>query len=278
MALHHSLLSLLDQGESYGYELKGVFERSVGPQWGTLNIGHLYQVLDRLKRDGHVKVLRAEPQPRRPDRLIYAITESGRAELRAWLRNPSPPAAGYRDDLYLKLVAAARAGTEELTGVIRREREAQLGELHALRRLAAPEADALTALLTEGAALHVEARLRLLELAEQDTANLVAVSSSAGQRGAGEAEEPDGARRKGAGHGHDHHRVEDASAAGGGALAAHGAQPGRPPRLVLERAGEPPVRAIEGAEQLADDRHADRQAEQDHEVGPDARLGRLGEA
>src|SRR5919199_4190738 len=128
MALHHALLSLLADGESYGYELKGAFERSAGPQWGTLNIGHLYQVLDRLKRDRHVEVVRAEPQPRRPDRLIYAITDSGRAELERWLRTPSPPAAGYRDDLYLKLLAAARAGAQELAGVIRREREAQLAE------------------------------------------------------------------------------------------------------------------------------------------------------
>ena len=74
MPLHHALLSLLADGESYGYELKGAFERSVGAQWGTLNIGHLYQVLDRLKRDGLVEVVRAEPHPRRPDRLIYAIT------------------------------------------------------------------------------------------------------------------------------------------------------------------------------------------------------------
>jgi DNA-binding PadR family transcriptional regulator len=177
MALHHALLSLLADGESYGYELRGAFERSVGPQWGALNIGHLYQVLDRLKRDGHVAVVRAEPQPRRPDRLIYAITESGRAELERWLRTPSPPAAGYRDDLYLKLVAAARTGAEELAGVIRREREAQLAELHALRALRG--GDALAALLAEGAALRVEARVRLLELAEADAAALVAAARPA---------------------------------------------------------------------------------------------------
>ena len=51
MPLQHAVLSLLVDGPSYGYELKGAFERSVGPQWGALNIGHLYQVLDRLSRD-----------------------------------------------------------------------------------------------------------------------------------------------------------------------------------------------------------------------------------
>jgi DNA-binding PadR family transcriptional regulator len=175
--LHHALLSLLADGENYGYELKGAFERSVGPQWGALNIGHLYQVLDRLKRDGLVEAVRAEPQPRRPDRLIYAITDAGRAELRRWLDTPSPPAAGYRDELYLKLVAAARAGEDALVGVIRGERHALLAELHALRGLAGADDD-FAALLTEGAALHVEARLRLLDLAEADAAALGAAASA----------------------------------------------------------------------------------------------------
>jgi DNA-binding PadR family transcriptional regulator len=94
MPLHHALLSLLADGESYGYELKAAFERAVGPQWGALNIGHLYQVLDRLKRDRLVAVVRSEPQLRRPDRLIYAITPAGREELLRWLSTPSPPATG----------------------------------------------------------------------------------------------------------------------------------------------------------------------------------------
>jgi DNA-binding PadR family transcriptional regulator len=180
MPLHHALLSLLAEGESYGYELRGAFERSAGPQWGSLNIGHLYQVLDRLKRDGLVEVVRAEAQPRRPDRLIYAITPAGRAEVRRWLESPAPPAAGYRDDLYLKLVAAARAGEAELTGVVRRERAALLAELHGLRALSGAE-DRLAGLLAEGAALQVEGRLRLLDLAEADAAALAASVPAAGR-------------------------------------------------------------------------------------------------
>jgi DNA-binding PadR family transcriptional regulator len=136
-------------------------------------------VLDRLKRDGLVEILRAEPQPRRPDRLIYAITPAGREELNRWLQTPSAPAVGYRDDLYLKLVAAARAGRAQLADVVQRERHAHLTELHTLRGLPATEVpDALAALLTEGAALLVEPRLRLLELAEQDAANIAAATAT----------------------------------------------------------------------------------------------------
>ena len=177
MPLHHALLSLLAGGESYGYELKGAFERSAGPQWGGLNIGHLYQVLDRLKRDGMVAVVRSEPQPRRPDRHIYAITDAGHDELERWLASPSPPAAGYRDELFLKLSAAARAGAPTFHGVVRREREALLAELHALRAL--PGEDALGELLVEGAALGVEARLRLLDAAEADAGARVAAAAPA---------------------------------------------------------------------------------------------------
>ena len=187
MPLHHALLSLLADGENYGYELKGAFDRSVGPQWGALNIGHLYQVLERLKRDGLVAVVRSEPQPRRPDRLIYAITDAGREELRRWLEAPSPAAAGYRDDLYLKLVAAARAGVDVLLAVVRVERQALLGELHALRALAG-DGDDLAALLTEGAALQVEGRLRLLDLAEASAPALAAASQEAPARAPGDRE------------------------------------------------------------------------------------------
>jgi hypothetical protein len=61
-------------------------------------------------------------------------------------------------------VSAAAEGKDELVAVVRRERAALLGELHALRAL--PPADELAGLLAEGAALHVEARVRLLDLAE----------------------------------------------------------------------------------------------------------------
>lgn len=173
MPIHHALLSLLAHGESYGYELKGSFERSVGPQWGALNIGHVYQVLDRLRRDGWVEVVRSETQPRRPDRMIYAITEDGRQELVRWLETPGLPAAGYRDELYLKLVAAARA--RRLAAVIALERDSLLAERATLRSLAA--GDDLSALLREGAALQIEARLRLLDLVEDKVADIERVAA-----------------------------------------------------------------------------------------------------
>ncbi len=173
MAIRHALLSLLDQHESYGYELRAELERSAGSSWGELNIGHVYQLLERLRRDGMVTIVRMDPQPRRTERVIYAITKAGRDELLGWLDTPSATSTGYRDDLYLKLAAAARLGSETLGRVVRRERQALFGELRTLRELASAESDQLVALLLDGATLQVSARIELLDRAEQRAEDLV---------------------------------------------------------------------------------------------------------
>jgi DNA-binding PadR family transcriptional regulator len=179
MPIHHALLSLLDCGESYGYELRAELERSVGPQWGQLNIGHVYQLLDRLKRDGLITIVRSEPQPRRTERVIYAITDAGRRELADWLARPAPPSTGYRDELYLKLTAAARTGPDTFHRVVSTERQALFGELHTLGELASNQDDDLVALLIDGASLQVQARIQLLDRADQITPTLATPQSAA---------------------------------------------------------------------------------------------------
>src|SRR5258705_11673543 len=93
-------LALLADGPSHGYELKTAFESAVGPQWGPLNTGHLYQMLERLSRDDLVNSERVS-QTVKPDRVVYAITERGRAELAGWMDSPSLRTAGFRDDFFL---------------------------------------------------------------------------------------------------------------------------------------------------------------------------------
>lgn len=171
MPIHHAVLSLLADGASYGYELKSRFEDSVGPQWGQLNIGHLYQVLDRLERDRLV-TKRVVAQEDRPDRVVYRLTKSGREELDRWLETPFVRAA-YRDDLFLKLLAASRLGQRRLEALVRLQREAYLRELKALGQLRRQHREEpLVSLLIEAAVLHTKADLRLVELAEGSAASL----------------------------------------------------------------------------------------------------------
>lgn len=186
MPIHHAVLALLADGSSYGYELKAQFEESVGPQWGELNIGHLYQVLDRVERDGLV-TKRVVPQTDRPDRVVYRLTRAGRDELERWLETPFVRPA-YRDELFLKLFGASRIGTAQVQTLVDLQREAYLGELAALRELRRRhKEDPLVSLLIEAAILHTKADLRVIELAEATAQDLSNAKDEAGTLPAAEA-------------------------------------------------------------------------------------------
>lgn len=153
--------------------MRAEFRDAIGPQWGDLNIGHLYQILDRLVRDG-LATKHEVPQTDRPDKYLYRLTESGRAELDAWLAAPFVRQAGYRDDFFLKLLAAARLGGNRLDEVLRIQRDAYLGELAALADLHDKHRDQpLVSLLIDAAIRHTKANLEIVEQAEKDRATLL---------------------------------------------------------------------------------------------------------
>jgi DNA-binding PadR family transcriptional regulator len=181
MPLQHAVLALLETKPAHGYELKGSFEQAVGDQWGGLNIGHLYQILDRLSRDGLVESER-HPQPVKPDRLVYEITPAGREELGRWLTEPSPRSRGYRDDFFLKVMAAAQAGDADLlAAVLRRQRAHLLGELRSLAEARAAAPSPVVGLLVTAAELHARADLEVVDAAERDlTEDALAALSVAG--------------------------------------------------------------------------------------------------
>lgn len=168
MALQHAVLALLAEGPSHGYQLRASFEHAVGPQWGGLNIGHTYQILDRLSRDRLVRSER-HPQPVKPDRLVYELTDAGRAELQRWLAEPAERARGHRDDLFLKLLAASHLpDPDAVDEVLRRQRTYLLRQLHALAHTQRdPGPDPLSDLVAASAELHLRADLALLDLAER---------------------------------------------------------------------------------------------------------------
>jgi DNA-binding PadR family transcriptional regulator len=168
MPLHHAVLALLSAKPAHGYELKTSFEQAVGDQWGGLNIGHLYQILDRLARDGLIDSQR-QPQQVKPDRLVHRLTPAGRAELDRWLAEPAIPARGYRDDFFLKIMAAARAADPAtLPAVLTRQRTHLLRQLHALAEArATTPATAVESLLITAAELHTRADLGIIDAAEK---------------------------------------------------------------------------------------------------------------
>ncbi len=76
------LLGLLDYRPMSGYELEGWINASTGNFWHA-KLSQIYTTLKRLEESGSV-VSHVEPQAGRPDRRVFTITDSGRADLRAW--------------------------------------------------------------------------------------------------------------------------------------------------------------------------------------------------
>ena len=160
------LLALLASGPAHGYELKSQLEQRFGSVLPPLNAGQIYTTLSRLQRDGLVDD-DAVAQNGRPNKRVYRLTGEGRKELDGWLAEATP-SPRLKDDFFMKLVLARASGIADPLRLIDRQRGAYLQALRELDDVAASlNGDETAALLVEGAALHLEADLKWLELCER---------------------------------------------------------------------------------------------------------------
>jgi DNA-binding PadR family transcriptional regulator len=161
--MKYPFLALLAAGPRYGYELKQALEQRFGAALAPLNGGQIYTTLQRLERDG---LVRGEDVPgdSRQKRL-YFITDMGNEALRDWVATPAA-ATRQRDEFFLKLVLAGLSGIADPGALVERQRREYLIALRALGERGGPGEDPVAALLFEGAALHLEADLRWLDLCE----------------------------------------------------------------------------------------------------------------
>jgi DNA-binding PadR family transcriptional regulator len=98
MSLRYALLGLLADEPASGYDLTGKFDRALRRYAWHAQHSQIYPELNRLAADGLIEVVEQGPRGRR----TYAITGSGRSELRQWLLNP-PDEFVARNELVLRL-------------------------------------------------------------------------------------------------------------------------------------------------------------------------------
>jgi DNA-binding PadR family transcriptional regulator len=151
------LLALLAHKPTHGYDLLH-----------PLNAGQIYTTLARLSRDGLVNDTSVE-QEKKPDKRIYALTDSGRQALLEWFSQPlnSPR---VKDNFYLKLMSARMSGLVEPGKLIADQRHRYLQTLHDLNALALqPEVNQNKSklVLIQGAILHLRADIEWLSLCEE---------------------------------------------------------------------------------------------------------------
>ena len=160
------ILAMLASSPAHGYELKRELEQHFGAALPPLNTGQIYTSLARLERDGLVDADRVA-QDSRPNKRVYRLTAEGQAALDEWVTQPTP-GTRLRDEFFMKLVLAGRAGIADPRVLIERQRGAYLQALRDLDRLSgAANGDWAESLLIEGAALHLEADLKWLALCEE---------------------------------------------------------------------------------------------------------------
>src|SRR5207237_3940269 len=162
MSLRFGILGLLAEEPLHGYEVKTRFEAMLGGTW-EVNIGQVYTTLQRLERDGLVR-----PVGPRGDRgkLLYEVSEEGRRVLAEWMDQPDSGPQELREDIYVKLLLAARLANGDLAPLLSRQKRAYLQRLRDLNRLeerARRDGRSDLARLVRGALLHTEADIKWID-------------------------------------------------------------------------------------------------------------------
>ncbi|MHA7923556.1 MAG: PadR family transcriptional regulator [Marinobacter sp.] len=111
MALRYALLASLYESPATGYELTRRFRERMGNVWNATH-QQIYRELAKALDDGLVRVEPVE-QSGKPDRKVYHLADSGRAELGEWVNGFSPRPA-TRDPLLLKLFAGDLLSNDRL--------------------------------------------------------------------------------------------------------------------------------------------------------------------
>ena len=167
MSVKHGLLALLERRSMHGYELRRELEDELGPEW-AVNYGQIYATLERLERDGFVVRSETISSEDAPDRKLYTVTPSGRAELRAWYLAPVPDAESARDELYAR-IALALTSDVDVADVIQAQRKMllwRIGRLTETKERLDLELDLASVLRLDLAIMKTDAVIRWLDGAE----------------------------------------------------------------------------------------------------------------
>ncbi|MGZ0711405.1 PadR family transcriptional regulator (plasmid) [Coraliomargarita sp. W4R53] len=128
MSVKLTLLAILDQGPCYGYQLRTEFDRRTGSTW-PLNVGQIYNTLDRLERDG----LAAKGDTDEQGHVYWQVTDAGAAKVRGWLHSPVTRSSGTRDELAIKLAVAATLPGVEVNTIVETQRISSKAHLQQLK-------------------------------------------------------------------------------------------------------------------------------------------------
>jgi PadR family transcriptional regulator AphA len=140
MSLAHAILGWLHKESMTGYDLKKQFDQGIGYFWPADQM-QIYRTLDRLIEQGYASV-HEEIQHARPNRKVYTVTESGRAEFRCWLTE-SQDLPVFRDPLMIQVFFASILSNTEIIQLLEQQRTAHSERLASYQQLGHSPLDTL---------------------------------------------------------------------------------------------------------------------------------------
>jgi DNA-binding PadR family transcriptional regulator len=127
MALAHALMSsLLVDGPCSGYDIVKRFDECISCFW-LASHPQIYKELRSMEQQGWVGC-ETVMQIGRPNKHVYQITETGAAELAAWIGVPSQPTT-IREDLMIKTLAGHLVPKSTLLAELQQRRDLHYAKL-----------------------------------------------------------------------------------------------------------------------------------------------------
>jgi DNA-binding PadR family transcriptional regulator len=80
-----AVMNLLMERPMHPYEMKSTMKERGHDQVIRLKGGSIYDTVERLEEGGFIHAHETSREGRRPERTVYAITETGREEITGWL-------------------------------------------------------------------------------------------------------------------------------------------------------------------------------------------------
>jgi PadR family transcriptional regulator, regulatory protein AphA len=115
MSIQYAILGFLSWKPFTGYELKKIFADALSFHWSGNN-NQIYGSLVELHKSESVSI-EVQQQEKLPAKKLYAITDKGREELRAWLLS-EPELPAFRSLAHTQLAWAECLSDEELDGLL----------------------------------------------------------------------------------------------------------------------------------------------------------------
>ncbi len=108
--LKHGILGLLNYGSMTGYDIVHIFKDSLSYFWNA-QTSQVYRELQTIKKNGWAADETVE-QDGKPDKKVFTITDSGRAELKRWLTEDNVE-FGIRSPLMMKVFFRGECSLDE---------------------------------------------------------------------------------------------------------------------------------------------------------------------